>query len=272
MKFADFHLHTNISSDSTASPESIVEKAVSLGLDRICITDHNDFDYPLEDGRVVFNLDLKKYFDTMQQLKEAYSHRIKIYTGVEQGLTTVRPERIEEYDRDFADVCDFIIGSSHMVYGTVPYYREFWDGRTVAAGVEKYLQSILDNLTVCTNFDVYGHIDYIVRYIPKNMQEYDYKIHLDMYEAIFKKLILMGKGIEINTSGFRYGLGQPHPRLELIKFYRQLGGEIITTGSDAHAPQHVAIAFDKVKDLLTEAGFKYYTIFDKRKAEFIKVE
>ena len=44
----------------------------------------------------------------------------------------------------------------------------------------------------------------------------------------------MGKGIELNTGGFKYGLGHPNPCEDIIKRYKELGGEIITLGSDAH--------------------------------------
>lgn len=272
MKLVDFHLHSNFSSDSAAAPRSIIERAIALNLSAICITDHNDFDYPLEDGKTVFNLDLEKYFDTVQDLAQLYADRIKIYTGVEQGLTAVRPERIENYASGYTDRLDFIIGSSHMVYGTDPYYKEFWEGKSANDGVLLYLESILDNLKVCSNFDVYGHIDYINRYIPKESGDYDYRVHMDLYTEIFKRLIEKGKGIEINTSGFKYGLEQPHPCLALIRLYKSLGGEIITIGSDAHAPQHVGYAFEKVPALLKTAGFDYYTVFEKRQPRFCKIQ
>lgn len=271
MNLVDFHLHTIFSSDSKASPAEIVERAIQLGMKQICITDHNDFDYPLEEGQVVFDLALDKYFPTLIELQERYSSQLRINLGIEQGLTTVNPERIDNYAASYNDIIDFIIGSSHLVYGIDPYYREYWDNLTVNQGVERYLTSIIENIDCCNNYDVYGHIDYIVRYIPRELGTYDYRTHLDMYETIFKKLINAGKGIEINTAGFKYGLNQPHPRFELLKQYRELGGEIITIGSDAHAPQHVGVSFDKVPGILEAAGFKYYTIFNKRKPEFIKL-
>ena len=92
---------------------------------------------------------------------------------------------------------------------------------------------------------------------------------LDVIEEILRVLINNGKGIEINTGGFKYGLGHPNPTEDIIRRYRELGGEIITMGADAHVPEYVAYEFDKTAQIIKNCGFKYYTVFKNRKAEFI---
>ena len=86
-----------------------------------------------------------------------------------------------------------------------------------------------------------------------------------------KVLISKNIGLELNTAGLKYGLSFAHPQVEVLKRYRELGGEIITVGSDGHKPEHLAYDFHKVPDILEEAGFSYYTIFKNRKPEFIKL-
>ena len=149
-----------------------------------------------------------------------------------------------------------------------PYYPEYFQGKEEDAAYRGYFESILENLAVFDCFDVYGHIDYIVRYGPNQNQFYSYGKFADVIDEILRVLIQKGKGIEINTAGFKYGLGHPHPTEQILKRYRELGGEIITVGADAHKAEHVAFAFEKVPALLTEAGFRYYTVFRQRKAEF----
>ena len=83
-----------------------------------------------------------------------------------------------------------------------------------------------------------------------------------------KKVIQKGKGIELNTAGFKYGLGFCHPHPDIIRRYRELGGEIITIGADAHKPEHIAYDFKKVSEILSMCGFKYYTEFKNRKPIF----
>ena len=103
------------------------------------------------------------------------------------------------------------------------------------------------------------------------MRRYSYKQYADIIDEILKLLIEKGKGIEINTGGFKYGLGHPNPTEDIIARYRELGGEIITVGADAHKPEHVAFDFEKVSGILKEAGFSYYTVFKNRKPEFVKL-
>ena len=164
---------------------------------------------------------------------------------------------------------DFVIGSSHVIHGKDPYYSRFFEGKTEQQAYQEYFESILENLAVFDNFDVYGHIDYVVRYGPNRNLEYSYQKYADVIDAILEKLIDMGKGIEINTGGFKYGLGHPNPTEDIIKRYHELGGEIITIGADAHKPEHVAFDFAKVPDILKAAGFQYFTVFEKRKPAFL---
>ena len=86
-----------------------------------------------------------------------------------------------------------------------------------------------------------GHIDYVVRYGRKRAEEYSYDEFADEIDAVLKKVLQMGKGIELNTGGFKYGLGFCNPHPDIIRRYRELGGEIITVGADAHCPEHVAL-------------------------------
>ena len=269
MHIYDFHMHCNFSSDSKASPEDMIRTAINKNLSGICFTDHNDFDYPPENGEIVFNLDFKKCYDTLSNLREQYNH-FPIYIGVEQGLSVPAAERINNYDSK--KQLDFIIGSSHLVNGEDPYYPEFWLNRSTTATILAYFESILENIKYCNNFDVYGHLDYVVRYAPDKDTNYNWKDYSDLLDCILKQLIERGKGIEVNTSGLKSGLKYPNPCLGILQRYRELGGEILTIGSDAHCPEHIAYDFEKLPALLTSAGFKYYSIFKNRKPEFIKIE
>ncbi len=269
MLLSDSHIHTMFSSDSEENPVNVVNNAISLGFKHICFTDHNDFDAPLEDGKVMFDLDFPEYIKYFQNLKESYKDKINIHIGVEQGLMRSVADRVNAYDS--AKQLDFIIGSSHLVYGEDPYYPEFWEKRSAKDTVLTYYESILDNLGCCHNFDVYGHLDYIARYIPANSYTYNWHDFNDLICIILKTIIEQGKGIEINTAGLKYGMTEPNPCLDIVKMYHDLGGEIITVGSDAHEVKFFAYRFDVVADMLKNAGFNYYTIFNERKPEFIRL-
>ena len=108
---------------------------------------------------------------------------------------------------------DFVIGSSHVVHGIDPYYPKYYEGRSEKTAYREYFESILENLNTYSDFDVYGHLDYVVRYGPDHNRFYTYEAYADIIDEILRKLISMGKGIEVNTAGFKYGLGHPNPYL-----------------------------------------------------------
>lgn len=134
-----------------------------------------------------------------------------------------------------------------------------------------WYEAITDCIKTCDNFDVYGHLDYIVRYAPDQDNDYNWKDYYDYFDTILRLLIDKGKGIEINTAGLKYGLKNPNPCLDIVKMYRSLGGEIITTGSDAHKACHIAYSYEIITDMLKNTGFNYYTIFKERKPEFVSI-
>ncbi len=263
----DTHMHTHFSGDSDASPRQMILAAQQAGLSGLCFTDHLDYDYP--DDPDLFLLDFSSYSEEIQSLRQEFKERFPILLGVEIGL---QPQ-IAEKNRIAAKACsfDYIIGSSHVVHGMDPYYSKYYEGRSEDDAYLEYFESILENLRTDADFDVYGHIDYVVRYGPNRNRFYSYMKFADVIDEILKTIIHMGKGIEINTGGFKYGLGHPNPTEDILSRYRELGGEIITIGSDAHAPEHVAFTFDRVPELLSQAGFHYFTVFQERKPVFLKL-
>ena len=261
----DTHMHTHFSGDSNADPAAMARSAIEKNLAGICITDHLDYDYPNEPD--LFTIDFPQYEKGIRQLQADFSDSLNINFGIELGLQPHLAKKHHEIlqEMDF----DFVIGSSHVVHGLDPYYPAYYEGRSEHAAYLEYFESILENLAVFDNFDVYGHIDYVVRYGPNRNLKYSYQKYADVIDAILEKLIDIGKGIEINTGGFKYGLGHPNPTEDIIKRYHELGGEIITIGADAHKPEHVAFDFAKVPDILKAAGFQYFTVFEKRKPAFL---
>lgn len=260
---ADFHAHTSFSSDSNEPLESAAAAAVNLGLETLCLTEHMDFDYPTGE----FMLDAAAYRAELMRVRELYAGRLELLFGVELGLMDYLAPRLAEYTRawDF----DFVIGSSHLIDGEDPYYPPYFDRLGDRNGILRYFESILANVRAFDDFDVYGHLDYAVRY--SHARDYDPADYAEVTDELLRLLISKGKGIELNTAGLKYGLGWAHPHPKLLRRYRELGGEIITAGSDGHCAEHYAWEFGRAADILKEAGFRYYAVFRKRRAEFVKL-
>ena len=300
----DFHLHSVFSTDSEEKPENIVEEALGRGFSGICFTDHMDLYFPPECSKRSggdFTFDPDKYYECITGLKYRYRNIINIYLGMETGLRDeeeLKGKCLKEYEDMIAKYpFDFIIGSTHCLENIDPYWKEYWDGRTAEEGLHRYYDAIDKNVSYYDCFDSLGHLDYLVRYVPEeaalrsfekravckktfkgsspDMSEkrfygkymYDPKDYMDHTDSIMKKLIDKGRALEINTAGLKYGLGFAHPKLELLIRYRELGGELITIGSDAHCAEHFAYGFDSVRELLIDLGYRYYFIYNNRKPE-----
>lgn len=266
----DFHLHTSFSSDSEAPMASMIEQGISAGLSYLCITEHMDKDYvrraPMDPD---FEVDTDAYYATYQALRTRYEGQIEVLFGIELGLQPHVADFYRKYIVDYP--FDFILGSSHLCHRKDPYFPDFYEGRPEEEAYREYFESILENIYSFDGFDVYGHLDYAVRYGPNQDRFYSYEKYAELLDSILHELIKRGKGIEINTGGFRYGLAHPNPTEDILRRYLALNGEIITIGSDAHRPEHIAYEFDRVSSILKECGFKYYTIFKNRTAEFVKL-
>ena len=267
----DFHLHSLHSGDSHAPVEDMVLRGLSLGLTHMCFTEHNDFDFPLteEEPENIFLLDTGNYLQDFLIQQKRYGNHIRLLFGVELGLQPVSAAKNADLarSRDF----DFIIGSSHLCDGKDPYYPAFYQGRSEEEAYREYFSSILQNLECFTDFDVYGHLDYVVRYGPEKDRNYSYEKYKDLFDKILLTLIDAGKGIEINTGGVEKGLRQLHPCTDVVRRYRELGGDIITVGSDAHEPARITASFPRAEEVLRECGFRYYTIFEHRKPSWVKL-
>lgn len=233
----------------------------------ICFTDHNDFDWPPDNTS--FLLDCPSYISRIADLREEYAGKIDIRCGIECGLQT----QIIKKNRELIGSApfDFVIGSIHVVNDFDPFYPEYFAGRTDREAFMEYFQTVLENIKAFDDFDVLGHMDYIVRYSPNKDKNFSLSAYSDIIDEILKTLIEKGKGIEVNTGGLAAGLSDPNPRMEIVKRYRQLGGSIITVGSDAHTPGDVGRYFDAMPRFLSSCGFDHYTVFKNRKPEFISL-
>lgn len=259
----DYHFHTNFSGDSQTPMRTQLERAISLGMTSLCVTDHHDYDV---DSVIDFTLQTDRYFEAMSALREEYKGRIDLRIGIELGLQT----HLKEYYRELLSgyPFDFVIGSTHFINRKDPAYPEFFEGRGEQKAYLQYFQATLDNVKNIDNYDVAGHIDYIVRYGPNKALYYSYEAYRDILDDILREIIERGKGIECNTAGFRKGIGQPNPCADVLKRYKELGGEIITIGSDAHIPEDLGADFQTARELLRQCGFSYYTEFLGRNPEF----
>ncbi|MBP1560024.1 MAG: histidinol-phosphatase HisJ family protein [Oscillospiraceae bacterium] len=256
--YADQHIHTSFSGDSDTPPELQIEKAIELGMERICFTDHHDYDVVSD---IDFNLDIPRYFEEMRRLKEKYSGTIKICTGIELGLQAHLGDYLAKTAAEYD--FDFIIGSVHFVDGLDPYYPEYFD-RNSDNAYEHYFDTVLDCIEKIKCYDSLGHLDYIVRYGAKLGYSYSYGQFAEYIDPILKRVIADGKALECNSGGLSRGLLEPNPCTDILRRYGELGGELVTLGSDAHEPDTLGCCFERCGEILKSCGFKYYAVYENR--------
>jgi histidinol-phosphatase (PHP family) len=250
--------------------EEMILRGIELGLTQMCFTEHMDMNFPVSEGtpQDYFLLDTEAYLAGISLLREKYAPQIKVLFGVELGTALDLIPELYHYVKSYD--FDFVIASSHLANGKDPYLPEFFAGRSDQEAFREYFEAIRDNLMKFHDFEVYGHLDYAVRHGRNKDRDYHFADFREIFEEILTVLVKNGKGIEVNTAALRYGMKTAHPCTEVIKRYRELGGEIITIGSDAHKASDIAAGFDFAAAVLQDCGFEYYTVFEGRKASFVR--
>lgn len=265
---SDYHLHSEFSGDSTQNIEEIVKEGIRLGLEEIALTDHLEYD--IEGMTDNWILDVDRYAKRVFELREKYKKDIDLKFGVEVGVQPHTKDYLESVIKKYP--FDFVIASSHAIDRVDLAFGEIQAGRTKDEVHNLYFEYVLQNIEKYSEFNVYGHIDFVTRYGGEKFRGLEYKKHFDIIDVILKKLIEKGKGIEVNTSGYRYREDRFYPCTDILKRYYELGGEILTIGSDSHIKDYMTMDFDRVYDFLESIGVKYISSFDKMQPSFKKIK
>ncbi|MGI5824551.1 MAG: histidinol-phosphatase HisJ family protein [Bacillota bacterium] len=258
----DCHLHTNHSFDAKNTMEEVCRAAVRHGMKGICFTDHLELNSPNHadpEHPIDYYIDIEAQKADFLRNKEKYGKSLEMCCGAEVGLHLGMEERIQNAINDLKP--DFVIGSVHSIDNMDIFVGDLSVGRSKFETYMYYLERTLEIVKTQKCFNVLGHMDMILRdknIADKNMDTVEYHLIID---EILKNLIKNGKGIEVNTSGWRYNLGGPHPHPFIIKRYKELGGRTITTGSDSHIPESINEGIDRATALLKDLGFTEVSYF-----------
>lgn len=261
----DYHMHSAFSADCSVATENMVIAAINKGLTEICFTEHIDYEYPDKD--FIFEFDLDKYGQIITSLQQKYEGKIRIKKGIELGL---QPHLLHRYEQlmnqeDF----DFAICSMHTIDKKDLHSGALFKDRTIDEAYEVYYEELLYCVQNFKQFSVLGHLDLVKRYTIDRQSKLDFD---EIITEIFKEIIPAGKGIELNTSGVRYGLPSGMPSEDILKLYKQCGGEIITVGSDAHHKSDLGFDIRKSLELLDSIGFEYIATFDRQEPRYHKID
>ena len=267
---ADYHVHCMFSDDSWYPPEHVCEDAWRHNLDEICFTDHVDYgikpdwkdalDAKVMMGQRVVNVDYDAYFPCIADLREKWEGRMTVRCGLEFGVQTHTIPQFDALWNAWGDQLDFVLLSIHQVGDREFWTGEFQKGRSQEEYNRAYYQELYDVATTFEHWSVLAHLDLIKRYDP--MGVLDFPANRDLVAATLEHVIKTGKGIELNTSSVRYGLKDSQPAREILELYRDLGGTIVTLGSDSHAPEHLGAYLRHFQRYLASLGFEGFCTYD----------
>ena len=277
---ADYHVHCMFSDDSWYAPEKVCADAFRLNLDEICFTDHVDYgikpdwDNPLSakliEGARVLNVDYDAYFPYIERLRDEWAGRLTVKCGLEFGVQTHTIPQFNALWEKWCDRLDFTLLSIHQVGDAEFWTGEFQEGRSQQEYNRAYYQELYDVTTTFEHWSVLAHLDLIKRYDPAGIL--DFPANRDLVAATLEHVIAQGKGIELNTSSVRYGLKDSQPAREILELYRDLGGTVLTIGSDSHEPAHLGAYLRHFQHYLADMGFEGFCTFDKGNPTFRRWE
>ncbi len=272
--FADYHVHSEYSDDSTYPLEQVIRDAIGMGMDEICITDHVDYgikkdwdageEIAYRGSQPLANVDYPRYMAALRDMQSRYGDRIRIRVGLEFGIQTHTIPQFRALLTRYP--LDFVILSIHQVENQEFWTQEFQRGCTQQEYNERYYEELLAVVQQYQGYSVLGHLDLITRYDKQGV--YPFERVRPLVEAILRRVIADGKGIEVNTSSHRYGLTDTTPSVAILQLYRELGGTILTIGSDSHAPAHLGTYIGEARALLRDLGFRQFCTFERMQPVF----
>lgn len=265
----DLHTHTDNSFDGHHSTMFLSETAYMKGLRAVAFTDHLEMDSFYENS---FNKTAIQSFFEIAKARSAFSGKLIVCIGAELGQPTYnRPvsEKLLEMMK-----YDFVIGSIHNLPDMKDfYYMDFSDESIDCMKLlEEYFEQVLE-LAKWAKFDSLGHLTYPLRYMVGNYgKSIDISKFSEVIDEILLTLIKENKALEINTSGLRKSYGKIIPDESILKRYKQLGGKLITVGSDAHYAEHLGADIDKGYELALKCGFDEIAVYQDRTPTLIPIE
>ena len=264
----DTHNHSQFSFDGQRTTiESSARSAFEQRLAGICFTDHYDFFVPEDDPDIETvtpqTFDIPAQQTEIDRVQEQYADGFKVLKGIEIGMGQESRDKAVE----LMQACSFdqVIASIHYLEKSDPYYGGYFRGKDYRTAYGNYLETIYNEAVVLKDFDIIGHYDYVARYAPYPQDGIVYRDFSDIFDTLFRYLIENGKGLEINTKSCSGAKGRKTTidKNVLIR-YKELGGEIISLGSDSHDAEKVADGFQIHADMLKSLGFRWTSHYEKR--------
>lgn len=256
----DYHMHSIDSCDSTATMEAMCASALAHGLREIAFTEHLDLN-PGDQCPGFYQPG--RYFERLEAARAQFGPQgLVIRAGVEIGEPHLYAEAhravLERWPYDVA------LGSLHWTGPHSVFDKAYYRVRSPRDAFAPYFMELAE-MVRGGGFEILAHVDVVKRVGYDVYTRFDTREWEDLFRPVWQACIEGGIAVEINTAGYRRGVHEAHPALEALRWYRQMGGDLLTLGSDAHRPGHVAHRFDDALALARAAGFTRLCTFEQRR-------
>jgi histidinol-phosphatase (PHP family) len=256
----DYHVHTTFSVDCATPIDASCLSAIEHGVTEIAFTDHVDHQ-PADPGYGFYRPE--DYFAEIDRVRGLYGDRLTILAGVEVDYHDDTRPVVEQFIGEWGQRYDFVIGSVHYGERGEIIFPEFFEGKSLNDVIYPYFDQI-ERAVETGWFDTIGHLDIPKRYMPATHRDYNPLGYRDRLMELFKVFVSKDVAFEINTSGIRQRPKTSMPGPAIVKWYREAGGKLITTGTDSHAAQTVGSGVAKSLDMLRLCGFESVLSFRHR--------
>jgi histidinol-phosphatase (PHP family) len=260
---SDYHIHTSFSHDCDTPMVNQCQAALNAGLSEVAFTDHVEYD-PHHRAHGYFRPGA--YFAGIEQCRARFDKMLVIRAGIEIG----QPHRCKTVLQNLQDqyAIDFIIGSIHMVDGRNVTHESYPEGHTENELYSPYFGELIE-MAKFGDYDVIGHLDICKRFGSIRYGLFDAQAYADLIREALQTAIERGRGIEINCSGLRHSCGETYPALQVLTWYRELGGRILTIGADSHSSEHIGVGLEEGRSVAQRAGFEAVTVFEGRQPRWV---
>ena len=276
MKFFDNHTHSTFSPDSSITVAQAVSTAMQKGLGGIAITDHYDVDAPSRDQEFIFDPALqqaeidKVVWEMGSRIQDS---GFQVMKGIEVGLQSGSMEKIKAFTSQYS--FDTVIASIHFIDGGDPYMGTYYGDKDFRQAYGHALEEMYNTAISYRDFDIIGHYDYVARYSPYGPGCRDITLAQfgDYLEPLLGFLAQEGKTFELNTKTYMKHKGYvPQLDTAILRRFRELGGEALSFGSDAHNTERLGDKFEYYAHVAKECGFRYLVYFKNRKPQYYKID
>lgn len=263
---SDSHTHSDNSFDGKDSVIMLAERACSLGLYSLTVTDHCECNEYFEKD---IRKDIERSVRDIHKAKGLYADKLKIYTGIELGQPTQAPDAA----RDALSLAeyDFVLGSLHNIKNEKDFFFIIYTPENTEGLINRYFDELTE-LVKSDCFDSLAHMTYPFRYLAGNADiNVDIKKYSQRIDAILELLIKNRKALEVNTSGLRQVIGRTLPDEDIVRRFRELGGKYVTVGSDAHRWGDIGAGIEDGYNMLLRCGFTHFTVYREHQPELLPI-